>query len=526
VALRRGDSRATPETPAPVGNRGTGAQRLATYEYALVVATGLLTFLIFLLVRTSLIDDAYITLAYAQNLALDLHWGLIPQETANTATSPLNVALLGGITALTRLSGDAHPVIALGALSVAAAMVMAGGWIRVLRALQLPLAVGAIGVLLVLGNPFLVSSIGLEVLLIPALLIVLLAMALEERPGWFGVVAGLTVLCRLDLIVIVLVMAAATPAVRRSWLRAAGAAILVAAPWFVFSWIALGSAVPDTLVIKTSQQELFSIWTYLIGPVLYGTRHWNVVALAFVPALLGLFMLVAWFLARASIRWEAERFPRIGPAAALGAGGVAYFLVLMLLDVPPYHWYYVPPMTSLAMFLVIAIGVWLKEARGSPRLRSVVPRTVLVVTALLGVAGLVREVTQGVPWRTPIISTNFAPAAEYARIGVELRERIGTAPVAFHGEIGTIAYFCRCTLLEQFSDRGLLMPLIDQRIDGAGPLTRPLWRLNYLWLDRDQKPRPHRYTLRHAFGPGSGPNVWQYSSPWSGPSHMTLTRAP
>ncbi len=93
---------------------------------------------LFLLVRGSLIDDSYITLAYAKNLALHLHWGLIPQEFSNSATSPLNVALLGALSALTRVLGGVHPVLALGILSVASVVVMAWGWTRIIRVWQLP----------------------------------------------------------------------------------------------------------------------------------------------------------------------------------------------------------------------------------------------------------------------------------------------------------------------------------------------------------------------------------------------------
>jgi hypothetical protein len=496
-------------------------------EAGLIAGSGVAMFLIFLLIRTSLIDDAYITLSYAKNLGLHLHWGLIPQEVSNTATSPLNVLLLGALSAVTRIGGGVHPVLALGVLSIASAMVMAWGWVRVMRVWRLPLWVGALGVGVVVVNPFLLSAIGLEVLLVPTLLIVLLATAVEGRPGWFGLAAGLTLLGRLDLIVFVVAIAVATPVLRERWRRILVATALVAAPWFLFSWIALGSAIPDTLLIKTSQKAVFDFWTFTTGPVLYAERHHNVVPAAFAPALLGLFGLVAWLAVRAAVRREvARRLPPIGPAAALGVGGVAYYALLVLLGVPPYHWYYVPPLASLSMFFVVAAAVWLRRARDEVQLRPALPAALLALVALLTLANLARDVTQGVPWREPVISTNYATADAYARIGVELRKKVGGATVENLGEIGTLAYFCDCALVEQFSDRGYTMPLINQRIHDAGTLTRPLYELNYLWLDRDQKPRPHTYVLRHDYGLGSGPNVWQIHSPWSGPGRLTLLSTP
>ena len=78
---------------------------------------------VFLLVSRALIDDAYITMAYARNLGLHLHWGLIADETANSATSPLNVVALGAITAVVR---DAQ--VAVGVLFVVSA-VLAARWL-------------------------------------------------------------------------------------------------------------------------------------------------------------------------------------------------------------------------------------------------------------------------------------------------------------------------------------------------------------------------------------------------------------
>jgi len=498
-------------------------------ERLLIAGTGLAMFGLFALVRTSLIDDAYITLAYAKNLALHLHWGVIPQAFSNVATSPLNVLSLGALSALTRISGDVHPVVALGASSIALAMTMAWGWIRVIRAWGLPLMVAALGVAIVLVNPFLLSAIGLEVLLIPTCLIVLLAMALEDRPGWFGVVAGLTLLARLDLLVFVLVIGAAAPAVRRRWRRSLLAAAAVCLPWFAFSWIFFGSAVPDTLLIKSSQHWLVSFWA---GPSLYFTSHPKLIAMAFLPALIGLGAVAGWLLLRTSVRWESGReLPAVGPGVALGVGGLAYYLQFTVLAVPPYHWYYVPPIASLSMCLVIILGVWLNRARERPRLRPMAPALALGLVGLIVVATLARDLSQGVPWRAPAITSNFATASDYARIGVELRKRIGNGTVRNIGEIGTVAYFCECPIVEQFSDRREVLPLINRGISSAIPWKKLIYELNYLWLDRSQEPRHADYLLTFKFGPVRPPGlyVWPVRAPstlFLGPVTTYLTLSP
>jgi hypothetical protein len=375
-------------------------------------------------------------------------------------------------------------------------------------------------------NPFVLSAIGLEVLLIPALLILLLATALEGRAGWFGVVSGLAMLARLDLIVFVLLMGVATPAVRREWRAALGAVALVAGPWFVFSWFYLGSAVPDTLLIKVSQGG-FGIWNYVTGPVMYYTERQIASALALLPAVLGLFALSGWLVARTSVRWTAaDALPPLGPAAALGAGGVAYYAVYSVLGVPPYHWYYVAPIASLSMFLVIAVGVWMTHARERRQLRPAVPALGLGVAAVLAVGNLAVDVEQGVPWKSPVMFTNWATADDYARVARGLRDRVGTAAVESPGEIGTLAYHCECAITDEFSDRGYFVRRVNHDIATSGLARRALLRLNFVWLDRDQEPRPLSYRLVYAEGPAKGPDVWQVDSTWRGAGHFTLVPAP
>lgn len=492
--------------------------RWSVRDAGLVGAAGVAMGLLFLVVRGSLNDDAYITLAYAKNLALHLHWGLIPDEVANTATSPLNTLLLAAGAAVTRLGHGAHPVLALGAVSVGLVMLTAWGWTRVVRALGLPFGAAAVGVAVVLFNPFLMSAIGLEVLLIPTVLILMLAAALEGRPGWFGVVAGLAVLARLDLVLFALLMAGASPAVRAGWRRAAAAMAAVALPWFVFSWIYLGSVVPDTLVLKLSQYRILGHWTYLDGPGLYLKGLPLEVTLAFLPGVLGVAVLVAWAIGRKS-------WPELGPAAAVAGGGIAYYAIYSALKITPYHWYYVAPLASLSIWLVIAAGAAMRSGRAPARLSQVGGPAVLGVAAALALANLAVDLAQGVPWKSPVIFGNWASAHDYARVGMALHRRVGGAAVDSPGEVGTLAFFCNCAIVDEFSDRGSAIAVVNAKLRSKGPLTRALLRLNYAWTDLNRRPRPVAYRLLYAPVPGAGPNVWQVWSAARGIGHFTLARA-
>lgn len=496
----------------------------AVPNWALPLGSAAVALAAFLLVKDSLTDDAYITLAYAKNLAVHGEWALVPGMPSNSATSPLNVLLLGALTAATRLFGTGpHPVIALGVLSVGAAAVLGWGWVRLAAALRFSTAVAFLGAVLVLVNPFVLSAIGLEVLLIPTLLVLLTVFATEERPLLYGAVSGLALLTRPDLIVFVVVIALSTPAIRRGLLRSALVAIAVAAPWYLFSWFAFGSALPDTLVIKQAQADLFGRWSFFSGPAMYYLSRSAVVLLSFGPALVGVLAWFALVAVRFSARWE--RFPPVGALAGLGAGGIAHYVAYSLLDVGPYHWYYVTPITSLGMFAVAALGLWLARSREREVLLSRGPLTALGAVALLLLGAVAVDVKQGVPWRSPVIFGNWASAQDYARVGRELKERVGAATVRSPGEIGTLAYYCECSIVDPFSDRGYVTDMVRERIDEAGPVTSALLRLNYLWFDYSREPRPLDYRLLYERGPGSGPNTWQVYSAARGVGHFTLVPA-
>jgi hypothetical protein len=77
-------------------------------------------------------------------------------------------------------------------------------------------------------------------------------------------------------------------------------------------------------------------------------------------------------------------------------------------------------------------------------------------------------------------------------------------------------------MVDPFADRGRVVPLIETRIQQAGPISKVLLNINYLWLDRTRAPRPVDYQLVWEQCPGSGPDVWQTWSPSTGTNHTTL----
>ncbi len=479
--------------------------------------TALLAVGLFWLVRGALIDDTYITLSYARNLATHLHWGLIPTERANAATSPLNVLLLGGATALLRLSGGIYPVGALGVVFVGSAVALAWGWSRIGAVLRLPLFVPVLGVTLVLLNPFVLSATGLEVLLISAVLVGMLAAAVAGRPIAFGVLSGLALLTRLDLVVLVFPLALTSPGVRRRWPTSAGTAAAVSLPWFAWSWWVLGSAIPDTFAIKTVQHS-FGPWTFGNGLKLYYERDALATLVTVIPAVLGLVGLIGWGALRVLRRTTVR--PDLVPVVVLGAAGASYFGVYVLLGVPPYQWYYVPSFVALATSLCVLVGATLPNTQ---ILRRVVALPGLALIACLVVGNLVADVRDGAPWQVPPIFGNWATAEDYERVGRDLGQQVGPATVISPGEIGTLAYYCQCSIVDAFADRGSAVPLIEERIAAAGLVMGTLLKLNYLRLDRNQPPRPAEFQLVWKPGPAWQPGGgWQTWSPSAGVGHFQL----
>ncbi len=251
----------------------------------------MIALVVFWLASHTLIDDAYITLAYARNLAFHLHWGLIRSVTANTATSPLNVLLLGALTVITR-----QPVVALGILYVLSTVAMEYGLRRAAREVGLPGWIGLLVVVLTAVNPLLISSIGLEIALGGGLIGLLLAASVLRRPVWFGVLGGLLVLTRPDLLIIVLVVFVLRPGWSHGWWRSLLAMLAVTVPWYLWSWLVLGSALPDTLLLKVNQ----GAWgghRFGTGPVLYHLAYPAVTILSFLPAAAGALFALCWLVA-------------------------------------------------------------------------------------------------------------------------------------------------------------------------------------------------------------------------------------
>jgi hypothetical protein len=419
---------------------------------------------VFGLTHRSLVDDAYITLAYAQTLGLHGEWGMVEGLTSNTATSPLNVLLLGIGTAVFRDALAAVGVLLVVLFGLAGWALDRTGRMLGIRAWRAPV----VGLAYLATSPLLLSTVGLESYLAVVLLLVVVTLLLERRPWSVGVVAGLLVLTRPDLAVF------AVPAVLmsgRAWWRSAVSAVATTVPWFVWSWWNLGSALPDSVLLKAGSP--WGPWSYATGPQLWWSLMPAAVALSVIPAVIGLICLPFWF-----------RRDLAPVAVVLGGGSLIHAAAFIGMDTAPFHWYYVPACCGCGLVAVLS------AARAGPSIRRIASVATLLVTAACAASVL----GDGLPRDRAPIASNWASATEYKRIAEQLpRGSVVQSP----GEIGTLAYYCDCRVLDGFADPALLRPLRDKRIAEASPLATRLLRWNYARFDtiHAASPQPVDFTM-------------------------------
>ncbi|MGW4486357.1 hypothetical protein ACWEOE_21230 [Amycolatopsis sp. NPDC004368] len=472
---------------------------------------------VFLLFRNHLIDDTFITLSYARNLAFHGHWGLIELGTSNTATSPLSVLVLAGFTLVVR---DA--VVAAAILYVLCQVVVAVGLARLGDRAGLPRWFSPLAVGLLTVNPLLISSIGLEVGFGLAAVVCLLVFSAERRPVLVGVATGVLVLIRVDLVLIAVVVVLLRARFWAGLGKSVLTAIAVALPWFVFSWFVLGSAVPDTLIIKTLQKS-WGEYGFSNGPALYERVFPWATWLSFLPAALGV---VAFVVGLPTLIRRGPAATALLPFAALVPAGIVHYLAYSRLHVPPYHWYYGPSIAVSTIFFAAAVAAVAGRAPAVARWTAGVP-------AVLTAAGLVVVSAAFYAWGglprpfAPIMS-NHTTTAQYERIGPELGRLVGSGTVRSGGEIGVLAYSCGCSIVDLFDDRGAVVPAIAQREATMGPLGRKLVDLNFHNLDFDLVAVTPQYALvPRTAGTPAPANVlaqWPIASPWAGDQVLYLVR--
>jgi hypothetical protein len=493
------------QTPSPRASRDF-AKRLGGLA-AIAVLAGFLVWYLHLF-KHALIDDAFITLTYVKTLTGAGTWGFFPGHLANTATSPLNVILLS-LTSWTVGSISASPVW----LGAACFLTIAVALDRTSLRLFGHRWFGWLAAAAFIFNPWLVSTLGLESILLCSLLVVCISLAAAERWNWLAFCLGLLAITRGDGLLFTLVFLLYIP---RSQIRVRLVAtfLATAAPWYVFSWIYLGSFLPDSLIVRVTQTSWNGV-AFLGGLQVYLERYPVATLVSFAC------LALAPTLAVRQVR--ESRLIRLVWALAL-----SHFLAYSLLHVPPYHWYYAPECAAAILFGMLTLGTVSRSNLSRKRRYVSVTAAVLVMAVpAAGMSWILARDNLNVQ-QMPI-HTNLATEAQYREIAMDLGKSVDGKAVLVKGEIGTLAYYCDCLLLDPFSDRRWLAAGLKQAAV-AGGISAEIYRINFLFLRPDPGFPPYSYVLtgRSDSQATRSPylRLWQASTTWSPKSWIVLAEMP
>ena len=424
--------------------------------------------------QSTYIDDTYITLVYVRNLADHFSWGFFPGQTTNTATSPLNVIVLA---AIARVTGSALAAVAV-AMAIEWTLTLAV-LLRISHRITGAAWAGLFAFAILATSPLLLSAIGLEGSLFILLMLSALLQFLSRRWGAMAVALGLLTITRPEGLLLLIVILAIIPA---SW-PARGRVVLTYGltilPWYLFSWVHLGSLIPDTLIIKVDQQPWAGTTLFVNGPLLYLDRFPAATIGSVWPVLLIPLAVIA--LRRStSIARQAM--------VALVLYGVAHYLAYSALGVPPFHWYYTHEVVVIAVLGGFGAGEVLRRLAAW---RPAIGRPIAYAATLLPAAALLTLLAgQGAPRGQAPIHSNWARPEQYRVITDEIRAEVEPgATVDFRGEVGTLSWYSDRYLLDTFTDMDRTSAAIDRLRDGQPALVRWLLAVNFLWRD-DPVPLP------------------------------------
>jgi len=466
------------------------------------------------------VDDAYIELDYARTLGADGTWGLFPGRVANTATSPLNILVTAAV-------GRALGSVAEAAfwLIVAELLALLGVLVLLSRRLVGHARFGVFAFVAYATNPLLLSTLGLELLLYTVLLVVSLYLYSARRWLPLALALALLTLTRPDgiLLVALLLVLAPVPLRRKGLLLLVYALALL--PWYLYSWIHLGSLIPDTLFLKKAQPG----WGgrhFAEGLRIYWDRYRLATAATFALLPLGVPPLIALWRSW----WPERELRRI--IAVVAGYGLIHYAAYAILRVPPYHWYYVHAMIAVVFLGSLGLTMALDRGlAGLPRRIAVVGRaTVPFLPAVWLIAlGLVN----GFPFREPPIHTNWATEGRYEAIGLWLRDNIEPgATVELSGEVGTLAFYSERRLVNEFSDRNITTAIIGDFRDTEHPLIGALFAANLRWREPQPPLPPATYRLvqvPYDSGDDPPPGViqsWDTATRWVPFGRLYLIRLP
>ena len=428
------------------------------------------------LFQNALIDDVFITLSYPKSILRDGTWGFYPGYLNNTATSPLSVILLTGISFFTGLD---HAVIALAWICffVITAVLSRISW-RLLGKKKF----GLLAALSLICNPLLISTLGLESILLCTLLAIAVENLISRRWSFLAVTLGFLAFTRPEGVLFFLIFLFFVPSGRR--LRFVWLYFLCASPWYIFSWIHLGSFIPDTFFIKTVMRS-WDKWEFWNGLGFHFINFPLEIAMSFVCFPFIVSLLISPFISFSAFR-DVRRCLLI-----VGLLGLAHFIGYSFLHVPPFFWYYAPEVFTVILLGSFAFGAIYEKFSSK---RKILFQALLCVFFLVPSFVMLRFLERNhFKIEEMPIHGNWATCNRYKEIASWLNRKAQGKSIQLSGEIGTLGYYSNCYLLDWMSDRQWITHYIEMG-ERAAPIKRFLFKLNFLFFK--ESPRFPEATLK------------------------------
>jgi len=433
---------------------------------------GLLAVGMRLLPGPRIIDDAYITFRYAQNLLAGDGLVYNPGEAVLGTTTPAFALLLAGVSALPGIAGVTLPqsAVVLNAL-------LDGLNCALLVLLGRRLSWGLAGVLAALAwavAPWSVTFAigGMETSLFVACMLATFYLHSLEQPAGAALVGALSLLTRPDALLFL--MPLATERVRRSlpqghWnpeplpirRKELVAAALPLTLWALFGWASYGSPLPQTIAAKAVAYQLASEEAFVRLLQHFGTPFMEHLAFGTAWLWVGLVLYPALYLLGA-----ASALRRILGAWPMFAYPAIFFLAYAVANPLLFRWYLAPP---LPMYL-LGIFIGLERLAGDlkhPRLAYALAAPAL----LLMLNGW--TMTSGHGPRRPAPRMAYIALEEiYQQVAGSLKPQIAEGEVLAAGDIGTLGYFTSAHMLDTV---GLITPASSSYY----PLPSEAYVINY-----------------------------------------------
>lgn len=396
----------------------------------------------------SAVDDAYITYRYAANISNGIGLRFNADEWVLGTTTPLYTLLLGGAAFLTPdIPTLGHWIgIAAWIATIGAAM----GWLW-----QMRYRVGALaaGLLLALQDTMM-FSIGMETPVVVALMMASGWAWWSKRPLWAVPLSAALILTRADgaLWVLFAGLGYGFATRRLPWREALGV-ILLAVPWFAFSWWRYGSILPNSVLAKIGQNDAMPVTDEM--PFVSILQNWIQVGNADIWFGLVVGLAVVGIV---TLIWRERN------SAWIIGWWVGYVIIYQGLGVAGFTWYFVPPMMVFYWGVAAGIGSLTLYAPTLLSRRRAVGYGAFALSTIavaLIVAGFIRPIRDAHLYRST--GYNAGRYLDYFTVAEWLqRESAPTASVATL-EIGIIGYHSERTILDIM---GLVSPAMRDHLTG------------------------------------------------------------